>query len=334
MDEAQRLGVERLAWALLEAVVDELGIARRGVAAQYLVAAVALVVEQRMPYVTHVNANLVGAASLELALYHRHMIQVLDGVIVGHGMLALVALGEYRHLQAVAQAAPYVALDGAVHLFHGSPHHRYVLPLRGLVEELQSQRCLGVRSLGNDEETAGVFVDAVHQSHAWVGNVIVWVVLEMPGEGIDQCAVVVAMARMHAHSCGLVHHQQVVVLIDDVQRDVLGDNLILVARTVHHHRDLIARMHAVVALDGAAVHADALCLGGVLDSVARRSLDALHQVLVYAQQHMSWLHHIVVVLPVVAPVLGEVGVAEVALYLESLVVEYVLVKCCHQECQF
>ena len=63
-----------LSRALLEAVVDELRVARRGVATQYLVAAVSLVVEERMPNVAHVHAYLVSASRLELALHHRHMV--------------------------------------------------------------------------------------------------------------------------------------------------------------------------------------------------------------------------------------------------------------------
>ena len=59
---------------------------------------VALVVEERMPDVAHVDTYLVCASRLELALHHRHMVEVLDSVIVSHGMLALVAIGEHRHL--------------------------------------------------------------------------------------------------------------------------------------------------------------------------------------------------------------------------------------------
>ena len=134
---------------------------------------------------------------------------------------------------------------------------------------------------------------------------------------------------MHHHAGRFVNDHQARVLIDDVQRDVLGDNLALIAGTVHDHADHVAGMHAVVALDRAATHADALGLGRILHAVAAGALDALYQILIDAQQHLSWLHHIVVVLPVVAPVLGEVGLTIVILNLvaacfQTLVKQFVV----------
>ena len=99
--KAQRLGVERLARTGFEAVLNKLGIFGGGVASQNLVAAVAGVVEQRMPDVLHVHSDLVCAACFEPSTHHSHMPEVFEGVIVRHGMLSHVAFGENGHLQAV-----------------------------------------------------------------------------------------------------------------------------------------------------------------------------------------------------------------------------------------
>ena len=108
----------------------------------------------------------------------------------------------------------------------------------------------------------------MHETHAGVGDVIVWIVFKVPCQRIDQCAVVVAMAWMNAHAGRLIHHQQVFVFVNNVKRNILGYDLILIAGAVHHHRNLVARMHSVIAFHGCAVHTDALSLGGVLDAVA------------------------------------------------------------------
>ena len=73
---------------------------------------------------------------------------------------------------------------------------------------------------------------------------------------------------MDTHASGFVDHEQFVVLIDDVERNVLSHDFVLVARTVHDHADDVARMDAVVRLHGPSVHADAFGVGGILDTVA------------------------------------------------------------------
>ena len=47
---------------------------------------------------------------------------------------------------------------------------------------------LGIGGLGYDEETRSVLVDAMDKSEARIGDVVVGVVAEMPGEGIDKGA--------------------------------------------------------------------------------------------------------------------------------------------------
>ena len=169
------------------------------------------------------------------------------------------------------------------------------------------------------------------KAQARVGHVIVGVILEVPSESIDQGAVEVAVARVHDHAGGLVDDHQAGVFIDDVQRDVLGDDFALIAGTIHHHADDVTGVHAVVALDRTAVHSNALCLSGILDAVAAGALDALYEVLVDAQQYLARLHHIVVVLPIVAPVLGKVGLTVVVLNFVAarlqFVVEQLVVQC-------
>ena len=60
----------------------------------------------------------------------------------------------------------------------------------------------------------------------------------MGQQGVDQGAVGIAGRRMNDHALGLVDHEQVAVLIDDVQRDILGPGLIGNGRRHLHEQDV------------------------------------------------------------------------------------------------
>ena len=182
----------------------------------------------------HVDADLVGAAGLQLTLHYSYVGKVLDGVPVSDGMLSLVAVGKDLHQDTVTRVAPDVTCNGAVFLFHLAPHDSDVLSLGGFFEELGTEGSLGVGRLGDDQQTTGVFVDAMDEAQAGVGHVIVRVVLEVPGEGIDQCAVKVAVTGMHHHACGLIDDHQAGIFIDDIQGDVLGDDFALISYITGH----------------------------------------------------------------------------------------------------
>ena len=77
------------------------------------------------------------------------------------------------------------------------------------------------------------------------------------------------MAGMDHQSGRFVDHQDVIVLIDDVERDIFGDDFKFISRTVHDHLNNIAGFYAVVALDGFSVDDDAPCFGSLLHPVAR-----------------------------------------------------------------
>lgn len=64
--EAQQAGVQRVARHHREAVFDELPVFGEGRALEDAVAAVAFVVEQRVPDPRHVDADLVGAPRFDL----------------------------------------------------------------------------------------------------------------------------------------------------------------------------------------------------------------------------------------------------------------------------
>src|SRR5699024_2479062 len=77
----------------------------------------------------------------------------------------------------------------------------------------------------NDQQAAGIFVDAMHQAKA--GNLRVDAFLgtkaEMPRQSVEQGAGIIAITRMYHHSSGFMYHHYGFVFIADVQRNVFRD---------------------------------------------------------------------------------------------------------------
>ena len=150
MHEPQRLGVERLPGTHGEAVVHELLVLGEVRAFQYLVAAIPLVVEQRVADMLHVYANLVRAPRLQHAFHKGDIADAFQHVIMGDGVFPYLGVGEDGHLQAVFRIARDVALYRPVVLVDDAPYQRIVLSLGGLMEELESQVRLGVGCLSTN----------------------------------------------------------------------------------------------------------------------------------------------------------------------------------------
>ena len=277
MDEAERTGVERLPGAEGEAVVYEGAVGGRGVAAQYLIAAIAFVVEERVTDVPHVDAYLMGAPRLEAAFHQGDVSETFQYPIVRDGWLAHLALRrEAGHPQAILWVASDVALDATFVLRETSPHERIILSSGSLDEELVAQVSLGLGRLGDDEQAARILVDAVDESHVGIIGVKVWVVAQVPCQRIDQRAAVVAASRVYHQSGWLIDDHQLVIFVGDVEWDILGHNLPVALGAFEHEGHHLEWLHLVVALHRPSVHADASCLGRLLNAVAAGVAQMIH----------------------------------------------------------
>ncbi len=146
---------------------------------------------------------------------------------------------------------------------------------------------LGIGSFGHNQQSRGVLVYSVHKSHSRVVDIIVGIVAEMKCQRVYKSAVIVAVTGMHHKPGRLVDHEQMLVLVHDVERNILGYYLKLVTRTVHDHAHHIERLHAVVGFHRLAVDENTPGIGGLLYAVTRRLLDARHKKLVDTQQLLS-----------------------------------------------
>ena len=148
---------------------------------------------------------------------------------------------------------------------------------------------LRVDVFGYDEQSGRVFVDTVHESQAGVVGVVIRQVAEVVGQGVDQRAGVVAVSRMDNKTRRLIDHQQVLVLINDIEGNILRDDFEGVPRTRHDDRDHVARLHPVVVLYRHPVHSHVACIGSQLDAVAARMWQTVGQKLVDADRCLLFI---------------------------------------------
>ena len=236
-----------------------------------------------MTNMLHVCTDLVRAACLENTLNERHIAITFYHAPMGDGRLAYARVGRHdRHAQAVFRVACNVAFNASLVFGEIAPHQRVVATVCGLVEELQSETGLRLRGLCHDEQTAGVFVYAVNESHLRVVRVIALQVSQMPRHSVDERAMKVACAGMNHQSCGFVHHHQLRIFIDHVEGNVFCLNLRLMTWAVEHQRHHIARAHLIVALHRLVVDVYESGIGSLLYAVTRRVLQLLTHELVHA----------------------------------------------------
>ena len=88
MNESESLGVKSLPWKDGEAIVDELLVFGVDGPFQDPVSTIAVIVEQRMPYIVHMNPYLVGTAGLKLAFYKSDITESFEDAIVCDGVSA------------------------------------------------------------------------------------------------------------------------------------------------------------------------------------------------------------------------------------------------------
>ena len=214
--EAEQSRVQGVARHSLEAVLDKLLILGEGCTLQYLVTAIALIIEERMADILHMNTNLVCSARLEATLHQGHIAIALEHLVVRHCVLTLRAIGKDIHLVAIARIATDMARDSSLIFCQVTPHERTIAALRGVEEELVREVLTRLLVLADNKDARGVLVDTMHQAGTLVALLEHRVVLEVEGEGIDQGAAIVAVTRVNAHTRLLVHHDDIVILVHNV----------------------------------------------------------------------------------------------------------------------
>ena len=175
----------------------------------------------------HVHANLVSAPGFYLHFEQGELavgrIDFSRDRIVRNGVAAAEAAR--RHTSALLRVAADGVLNGAALTFGPAMNERDISLVHLAPAELFGQLPVRLIVLGNDHQSAGGAIEAMHNSGAqFAANL--GKLLEVVQQGIDQRCLVArvvgcARARVYHHAGGLVDNGEVVVLIDDVERNFL-----------------------------------------------------------------------------------------------------------------
>ena len=131
----------------------------------------------------------------------------------------------------------------------------------------------------------------MHQAYLGIVDVEVRLcLLEIVGEGVEQGVFIVAVPGVHHQARGLVNNQHILILIDHLERDVLGQNGEVYRLVVEHDLYEVERLDLIVARHGLLVHKDISRLGSLLDTVTARTRHVLAQVLIHADGCLPPVH--------------------------------------------
>ena len=238
----------------------------------------------------HVNSNLVGTPGFESALYQVHVAKALQHLVVGNSMLTLIAFGEDIHLKPILNATANMPDDGALILRQITPNQRCIYALGGMIEELLGDVGVGKLVLGNYQNARRVLIDTVHQSGTHIAALKQRKILKVVGKRVHQGSGVVAMTGVHHHAGLLIYDDNVIILVKDIERNILWDDLQLPAGIWKHNRDGIERFYLVARLNRLTIYKDISGIGSALNAVARHLLHAVGKPLVDAKHALSLIN--------------------------------------------
>ena len=197
-----------------------------GIGAFFTRFAVDGVTEDGCADVFEVNANLVGAAGVEGAFDEAGAVALLgEDFVVGDGGFAGAGVDD-GHLLAIDGMAADVGEDG-VGVFEGGLGGDGVVDFGGgfAFGKLGEEGLHGAVGFGDDDAAGGVFVETVHDAGTFDAVDAGELVSAMMEEGVDEGAIGIASGGVDDHAVGFVENDEVLVFVEDVERDVLGDEL-------------------------------------------------------------------------------------------------------------
>ena len=119
--------MQGLAWAELEAVLNECFISAAALSAQYLFASICGICKERMTDMLHMCTYLMRATCLKYALHERCIAKAFDNAIVGNCILSDATVGRKDfHAQSVLGVTGYVSLDRSLVVNEVSPYQGVV----------------------------------------------------------------------------------------------------------------------------------------------------------------------------------------------------------------
>ena len=143
--------------------------------------------------------------------------------VMGHGLLAI----PYArcHPLAVRRIPSYRKVDHPLLLLQRAVYHSPVPAYDAVLLQLGGDGHMRGIVLADKKASGGIPVDPVNDTGPHHAVDAGKAVPAMIHERIDQRMAVMAGCRMHYHPLRLVHHKHIVILIQNVERDILRQNI-------------------------------------------------------------------------------------------------------------
>ena len=181
------------------------------------------IADHRESEMGHVYADLVGSSGFKPCLEQRARSQALADPVVRDGRFSARAHG---HLLAVDRVPAHRGIDHTAR--DDLTVHQHGIPSAHLaLLQLLDQRTVTLQLPGDEQQSAGVLVEAVHDARPRDGGQAGIIVEQRIGQG----ACGIAGTGMHHQPRGLVDDQQGPVFIDDFEIDLLGQKRALLVQT-------------------------------------------------------------------------------------------------------
>ena len=187
------------------------------------------IAHQGMADMGEVHPDLMGAPGLELAGQQRGdrlAVAPVEGRLqlpMGDRLAAALA---HRHFFAGIRMPVDRRIDRAALAAGHAPDEGHVAALHragaAVIGELRGQRLMRLVVLGDHHQPGGVLVEPVHDARPADAADAGKAGAAMGDQRVDQRAGLVAGGRMHDQPLRLVDDDDVVVLIDDIERDILA----------------------------------------------------------------------------------------------------------------
>ena len=174
------------------------------------------------------HPNLVGAPGFQPTAQVGKAVISSQHLIMGDCLLGsynvsvrLDAVGAHCHLFAVPKTASDGQVDDTFLLLDLSVDHRFIKAVYRVLLNLAAESKIAFVILCTDQQTAGILVDAMNDSLTFDSIAACQFSTAVVQQRIDQRSLAVAGSGMNHHVLGFIHHQQVLVLIDNLQRNLL-----------------------------------------------------------------------------------------------------------------
>ena len=205
-------------------------------------------------------------------------------------MLSLRTVGKDIHLVAVLRVTTDMPRNRSLILLKVTPHKGDISTLCRVEKELAREVVARLLILAYNKYSRGIFINSVYKSCALIALLEHRIILQVECERIDKRAVVVSMSWVYTHTCLLIYNNHIVILIDNINRNILRCKQAVVLRILHLQHNLIKRLNLIRRLLRTVVHKDISLINSRLHTISRAVFDMRCKILIQTHHRLTLIY--------------------------------------------